>query len=112
MSSAMKLAVLVCGGVFLVSFWEEIAEGSDQVCRRGEGTTGEVGLTGDRRREGEGSELGRLPTPLVPGVGETMEGKGNFLEGGSEIDERWVETLELDDSSPTLRLLLSGSGES
>jgi hypothetical protein len=106
----MKLAVLVCGGVFLVSFWEEIEEVSDQVCRRGDGTTGEVGLTGDRRREGEGSGLGRLPTPLVLGEGETIEGKGTFLEVGSEIDERWVVTLELDDSSPTLRLLLSGNG--
>ena len=41
-----------------------------------------------------------------------MEGKGTFLEVGSEIDERWVGTLELDDSSPTLRLLISGSGTS
>ena len=112
MSSAIKLAVLVCGGVFLISFWEEIEEVSDQVCRRGEGTTGEVGFTGDRRREGEGSGLGRLPIPFVPEVGETMEGKGTFLEVGSEIDERWVEILKLDDSSPTLRLLLSGSDES
>ena len=87
-------------------------EVSDQVCRRGEGTTGEVGLTGDRRREGEGSRLGRLIPPLVTGVGETIEGKGTFLAVGSEIDERWVEMLKLDDSSPTLRLLLSGSGVS
>jgi hypothetical protein len=108
MSSAIKLAVLVCGGLFLVSAWEEIEEVSDQVCLRGEGTTGEVSLTGERR-EGEGSGLGRLPTPLVPGVGETKGGKGTFLAVGSEVDERWVETLELDDSSPTLRLLLSGS---
>jgi hypothetical protein len=106
------LAVLVCGGVFLVSFWEEVEEVSDQVCRRGEGTTGAVGLTGVRRREGEGSGLGRLPIPLVPGVGETLDGKGTFLAAGSEIDGRWVETLELDVSSPTLRLLLSGSGVS
>ena len=112
MSSAIKFAVLLCGGLFLVSFREVTEEVSDQVCRRGEGTTGEVGLTGDRRREGEGSELGRLPIPLLPGVGKTIEGNGTFLAVGSEIDERWVETLELDDSSPTLRLLLSGSGVS
>ena len=111
MSSAIKLAVLVCGGLFLVPFWGEV-EVSDQVCRRGEGTTGAVGLTGVRRREGEGSRLGRLPTPLVPGVGEVVDGKGTFLVVGSEIDERWVEMLKLDDSSPTLRLLLSGSGVS
>ena len=43
-------------------------------------------------------------------MGEDIDGKGTFLAVGSEIDERWVETLELDDSSPTLRLLLSGSG--
>ena len=109
MSSAIKLAVLVCGGLFLVSFWEEVEEESDQVCRRGEGTTGEVALAGDRRREGEGSGLERLLTPLVSGVGEVIDGKGTFLAVGSEIDERWVEMLKLDDSSPTLRLLLSGS---
>ena len=106
------LAVLVCGGLFLVPFWEGEGEVSDQVCRRGEGTTGAVGLTGVRRREGVGSGLGRLPTPLLPGAGETKDGKGTFLAVGSEMDERWVGTLELDDSSPTLRLLLSGSGVS
>ena len=88
MSSAIKLAVFVCGGLFRVSFWEEVEEVSDQVCRSGEGTTGEVGLTGERRREGEGSGLARLPTPLVPEVGETIDGKGTFLAVGSEIDER------------------------
>jgi hypothetical protein len=103
---------LVCGGLFLVSFWEEAEEVSDQVCRRGEGTDGALGLPGDRRREGEGGGLGRLPTPLVPGVGEAADGKGTFLAVGSEIDERWVETLELEDSSPTLRLLLPESGVS
>lgn len=66
-------------------------------------------MTGVRRREGEGSRLGRLPTPLVLGVGEAADGKGTFLAVGSEIDARWAEMLVLDDSSPTLRLLLSGS---
>lgn len=110
MSSAIKLAVLVWEGLFRISFWEEVEEFSDQVCRRGEGTTGEVALTGDRRREVEGSGLERLPTPLVPGVGEAIDGKGTFLAVGSEIVEDWVETLKLEDSLPTLRLLLSGSG--
>ena len=105
----MKLAVIVCERPFLASFWEEAEEASDQVCRSGEGTTGAVGLTGVRRRDGEGSGLGRFVTPLVPGAGETVDGKGTFLAVGSETDGRWVETLELDDSSPTLRLLLSGS---
>jgi len=109
----MKLAVLVCEGLFLVSFWEEVEEEvSDQVCRSGEGMTGAVGLTGVRRREGEGNRLERLATPFVPGGGEVVDGKGTFLAVGSEIDGRWVEMLELDDSSPTLRLLLSGSGVS
>ena len=84
----MKLAVLVCEGVFLVSFWEEVEKVSDQVCRRGEGTTGTVGLTGVRRREGEGSRLDRLLSPLVPEVGEAIDGKGTFLVVGSEIDGR------------------------
>ena len=63
-------------------------EVSDQACRRGEGTTGEVGLTGVRRREGEGSGLERLPTPLVPRVGEVIDGKGSFLAVGSETNGR------------------------
>lgn len=84
----MKLAVLLCEGLFVVSFWEEVEEFSDQVCRSGEGTTGAVGLTGVRRREGEGSVLGRLATPLVPRVGEVVDGKGTFLAVGSEIDGR------------------------
>ena len=112
MSSAMKLAVLVCEGLLLVSFCEEVEEVSDQVCRSGEGTTGAVNLTGVRRREGDGNGLGQLETPLAWGEGEVVDGKGTFLAGGSGVDGRWVETLELDDSSPTLRLLLSGSGVS
>lgn len=103
----MKLAVLVCEGLFFISFWEEVEEVSDQVCRSGEGTTGALGLTGVRRREGEGSGLVRLAIPLVPEAGEVVE--GTFLAVGSGIGRRWVETLELDNSSPTLRLLLPGS---
>jgi hypothetical protein len=107
----MKLAVFVglgcCVGLRFGSSREAGGEASDQACRKGEGTTGAVGLAGVRKRELEETVVCLAGVALPRGVvGEAVRGNGS-IEGADDSTAagREVEGVV----SSTLRRLCSVS---